>query len=154
MALPESISLETTRKSARLSSIIRHGFYVRTEINQHFPVSSVSSIRRPVYCTMGFDRKNRVTHRMIQYDDDLERVRLLFPSEFNSWGSIEGVTCRCAEKIIFTQCNWRLARSIVKYCNKDQSAEKRFARTRVYPHARYKIGSFRVCPVNETMITN
>lgn len=48
-AFPESILLETTRKSARLSSIIRHGFYVRTEINQHFPVSSVSSIRRPQF---------------------------------------------------------------------------------------------------------
>lgn len=82
MALPESILLETTRKW--VSSIIRHGFYVRTEINQHFLVSSVSSIRRLVYCTMGFDKKNRVTHRMIQYADDLERVRLLFPSEFNS----------------------------------------------------------------------
>lgn len=82
MAFPESILLETTRKW--VSSIIRHGFYVRTEINQHFLVSSVSSIRRLVYCTMGFDRKNRVTHRMIQYADDLERVRLLFPSEFNS----------------------------------------------------------------------
>lgn len=82
MALPESILLETTRKW--VSSIIRHGFYVRTEINQHFLVSSVSSIRRLVYCTMGFDRKNRVTHRMIQYADDLERVRLLFLSEFNS----------------------------------------------------------------------
>lgn len=82
MALAESILLETTRKW--VSSIIRHGFYVRTEINQHFLVSSVSSIRRLVYCTMGFDRKNRVTHRMIQYADDLERVRLLFPSEFNS----------------------------------------------------------------------
>lgn len=81
MALPESTLLETTRKW--VSNIIRHGFYVRTEINQHFPAPSVSSIRRLVYC-MGFDRKNRVTHRMIQYADDLERVRLLFPSEFNS----------------------------------------------------------------------